>query len=85
MNKQVLEAKQATVSEIVSRAKEAQSITIAEYHGLSVAKIQELRRALRKEGAEMCVYKNSLVERAAKELGYELDDLLAGPNAIFFS
>jgi len=85
MNKQVLEAKQATVAEIVEKVKNSKSLTIAEYRGLSVAKIQELRRALRAEGAEMCVYKNSLLERASKELGYNIDDLLTGPNAVFFS
>lgn len=86
MNKSVLEAKQAVVSEIVEKAKAAGSITIAEYRGLTVAQIQELRRALKAENATMCVYKNSLVERAVNELGMEgLDDMLTGPNAIIFS
>lgn len=86
MNQQVLEAKQSVVAEIVEKAKDSQSVTIAEYRGLTVAQLQELRRALRAEGAEMCVYKNSLVERAVKELGYEgVDEALSGPNAIIFS
>jgi large subunit ribosomal protein L10 len=51
-----------------------------------VAQLQELRRALRAEGASMNVYKNSLVDRAADELGYaDLKQVLTGPNAIFFS
>ena len=53
MNQQVLEAKQNVVSEIVTKAKASGSITIAEYRGLTVAKLQELRRALRAEGAEL--------------------------------
>ena len=65
MNKEVLQAKQEIVSEIVSKAKASQTIVIAEYHGLTVSQIQELRRALGKENASMNVYKNSLVERAA--------------------
>lgn len=85
MNKQVLEAKQSVVKEIVDKAKDATTIVVAEYRGLTVAQIQELRRALRKEDAELCVYKNSLVERASEELGYEMKDLLSGPNAIIFS
>ena len=52
MNQQVLEAKQNVVKEIVEKAKAAQSVTIAEYRGLTVAQLQELRRALRKDGAE---------------------------------
>ena len=86
MNKEVLASKQAVVKEIADKAKAAKSLTIAEYRGLTVAQIQTLRRALREEKTEMCVYKNSLVERAVKELGYEgLDEYLSGPNALFFS
>ena len=86
MNKEVLASKQAVVKEITEKAKAAKSITIAEYRGLTVAQIQTLRRALREEKTEMCVYKNSLVERAVKDLGYEgLDEFLTGPNALFFS
>ena len=86
MNKEVLQAKQEIVSEIVSKAKASQTVVIAEYHGLTVSQIQELRRALGKENASMNVYKNSLVERAASELGYEdLKNVLSGPNAVFFS
>jgi len=86
MNQQVLEAKQSIVKEIVEKAQASQSITILEYRGLTVTQLQELRRALRKDGAELAVYKNSLVERAVKELGYEgVDEYLSGPNAIVFS
>ena len=86
MNKEVLEAKQSVVKEIVDKAKGSTTIVVAEYRGLTVAQIQELRRALRKEDSELCVYKNSLVERASDELGYaDLKQVLAGPNAIIFS
>ena len=86
MNKDVLQAKQETVSEIVSKAKDSSALVVAEYRGLTVEQIQELRRALRAEGASMNVYKNSLVERASDELGYaDLKQILTGPNAIFFS
>jgi large subunit ribosomal protein L10 len=86
MNKDVLQAKQDVVKEIVSKAKENSAIVVAEYRGLTVAQTQELRRALAAENASMFVYKNSLVERAADELGYsEFKELLSGPNAIIFS
>ena len=86
MNQQVLEAKQSVVKEIVDKAQNAQSLTVVEYRGLTVAQIQTLRRALREEGAEICVYKNSMAERAAKELGAEgLNEYLSGPNALVFS
>ena len=85
MNKEVLEAKQSVVKEIVEKAKGASTIVVAEYRGLTVSQLQELRRALRKEESELCVYKNSLVERAVGELGYDLNEVLSGPNAIIFS
>ena len=85
MNKEVLQAKQSVVKEIVEKANGATTIVVAEYRGLTVAQLQELRRALLKEDCELCVYKNSLVERASEELGYEMKDILSGPNAIIFS
>ena len=86
MNKDVLSAKQEIVSEIVEKAKANSGIVVAEYRGLTVAQLQVLRRALAAENASMNVYKNSLVERACDELGYtDLKEILAGPNAIFFS
>jgi large subunit ribosomal protein L10 len=48
--------------------------------------MQELRRALKAEGAQLTVFKNSLVERAVDELGYTgIKDTLVGPNAVIFS
>jgi large subunit ribosomal protein L10 len=86
MNKDVLLAKQEAVKEIVELAKNSNAVIVAQYRGLTVAQTQELRRALRAEGASMYVFKNSLVERASDELGYEgFNELLAGPNAFFFS
>ncbi len=86
MNKDVLQAKQEVVKEIVTKAKASSGLVVAEYRGLTVAQIQDLRRALAAEHASMNVYKNSLVERASEELGYaDLKQVLEGPNAIFFS
>ncbi len=86
MNKDVLQAKQEVVKEIVTKAKASSGLVVAEYRGLTVAQIQDLRRALAAEHASMNVYKNSLVERASDELGYaDLKQILEGPNAIFFS
>lgn len=86
MNKDVLLAKQEVVKEIVDKAKTSGGIVVCEYRGLTVDEIQQLRRALRAEKASLNVYKNSLVERAADELGYaDFKSLLTGPNAIVFS
>jgi len=86
MNQEVLKAKQEVVSEIVAKAKASSGLVVAEYRGLTVDEIQELRRALRAENATLAVYKNSLVERASDELGYaDLKQVLTGPNAVIFS
>ena len=85
MNQAVLNAKQEMVSEISSKIKESQSTVVVEYRGLSVAEVTELRRALRAEGVEMKVYKNTLASIAAENVGFgELKDSLTGPNAIAF-
>ena len=86
MNQEVLNAKQAVVSEITDKLKASQSAVVVEYRGLTVAEVSELRRNLRAENVEFKVYKNTMVERACKDLGYEaLDEALAGPNAFAFS
>lgn len=86
MNQAVLESKQVIVKEVADKAKASATIVVCEYRGLTVAQLEEIRRALRKENAELCVYKNSLVERAFNEIGYaDANSILSGPNAIIFS
>lgn len=85
MNKTVLESKQNVVSEIQGKFTNSGSTVVAEYRGLSVAEVTELRRKLRAEGVEMKVYKNTLASRAAEAAGYpELQEHLTGPNALAF-
>ena len=86
MNQKIIAAKEAMVNEVTESIKNSQSTTIVEYRGLTVAQLTELRRELRKEGAELKVYKNNLVLRASRELGYtDLESSLEGPNAVVFS
>ena len=86
MNKAVIEQKESLVNEISEELKNSASTIVVEYRGLTVEKISNLRRELRKEDASMKVYKNTIVSRAAKNVGYsELDSELTGPTAIVFS
>lgn len=86
MNQKVLESKQNIVSEIQEKLKNSSSSVVAEYRGLSVQEVTELRRSLRAEGVEFKVYKNTLATRAAEEAGFaELGSYLKGPNAIAFA
>ena len=85
MNQDVLKSKQSVVSEIADKFKNSSSTVVAEYRGLSVAEVTELRRSLRAEGVEMKVYKNTLAAKAADEAGYgDLKETLTGPNALVF-
>lgn len=81
-----IEKKQELVNQIAEEIKESSSIIIADYRGLNVAQVTELRDNMRNEGLTFKVYKNSLVRRAMKQAGIEgLDEVLTGPNAIAFS
>ncbi|MBQ3461924.1 MAG: 50S ribosomal protein L10 [Clostridia bacterium] len=85
MNQNVLKYKQGVVSEIQDKFKDSSSTVVAEYRGLSVAEITELRRTLRAEGVEMKVYKNTLASLAADAAGFsDLRNALTGPNALAF-
>ena len=80
----ILEQKKKTVDEIVDKLKNSESVIIFQYQGMSVADLSNLRRKLKEAQAEVKVYKNTLLKRAADELNINLDDFLAGPNAILF-
>ena len=86
MNKQIIAGKELVVSEITESIKSAQSVSVVEYRGLTVAQVEALRKELRGVGSEMKVFKNTLVTRAVDSLGYQdLEDTLVGPNAFVFS
>lgn len=57
---------------------------VVDYTGLKVDKFEELRKRLRAAGAEMHVYKNTLVKKAAERAGYpvEIGDVLTGQSAV---
>lgn len=85
MNKAIIDSKKAVVEVIANKFKAATSSIIVEYRGLSVAEVTQLRRDLRKENIEFKVYKNSMAQRAASEVGaQDLVSDLVGPNAIAF-
>ena len=63
------ENKKVVVSEIESLAKNAKSIVLVDYRGLSVAQATELRNDVRKAGGVYKVYKNRLMKIAFDKLG----------------
>jgi large subunit ribosomal protein L10 len=84
-NVKVLEEKQQMVSEITAKLKENTCTVVADYRGLTVSQVTQLRKTLREAGIEFQVLKNSLVRRATAEAELtELDEILTGPTAIAF-
>ena len=77
--------KVAVVDEVRERLSESSAAILTEYRGLRVADLEELRRALTAAGGDYKVFKNTLVRRAAHEVGLGvLEPLLVGPTAIAF-
>ena len=73
------------VAEIVEQLKNAESVVICSYSGLTVEQVTALRKKCRENEVNYCVLKNRLVKRALDELNITgLDDLLNGPNAFVF-
>lgn len=77
--------KATAVAELTERFQSSAGAVLADYRGLTVAQLAELRRALG-EHATFSVVKNTLTKIAATEAGVagELDGLLTGPSAIAF-
>ena len=81
-----VELKQPVVAEISEVIKDAQSVVVVDYRGLTVEQDTELRKALRAEGISYKVYKNTMMNFAFKGTDCEpLCQVLEGPNAIAVS
>jgi large subunit ribosomal protein L10 len=77
--------KQQVVEELTARLKAADTLLVADYRGLTMPQIDELRTRLLESGARFTVVKNTLTRRAAEAAGTEgLLTLLDGPSAIAF-
>jgi large subunit ribosomal protein L10 len=79
------EDKQKVVAELTDRLQSTQTLIVADYRGLTMPQIDDLRTELLKHGAKFTVVKNTLTRRAAEAAGAEhLLALLDGPTAIAF-
>ena len=81
-----VELKQPIVQEISENIKDAQSVVVVDYRGLTVAEDTQLRKALREAGVTYKVYKNTMIRFAAKGTAFEaLEPNLEGPTALAVS
>lgn len=81
-----VELKQPIVAEISECIKDAQSVVLVDYRGLTVEQDTELRKQLRAEGITYKVYKNTMMNFAFKGTDFEaLAPYLEGPSAVAIS
>lgn len=81
-----IEAKKAVVAEVSSVAQDAESAVAAEYRGLSVAEMTQLRIDARSADVYLRVVKNTLAKRAVAGTSFEcMSDSLTGPLLLAFS
>src|SRR4051812_47766214 len=78
------EEKAAIIDHLFKKVNASPFLFVVDYTGLTVQKFEELRKRLRGAGAEMRVYKNTLVKKAAERasLPGELGGALTGQTAV---
>jgi large subunit ribosomal protein L10 len=80
-----VDEKRKVVEKLAERMRGVDSMIVADYRGLTVTQIADVRSALREAGASFAVAKNTLARRAAEEAGQPLlVEMLQGPTAIAF-
>ena len=77
--------KERVVAELTERLRTSETLIVADYRGLTMTQIDDLRSKLLEHGARFAVVKNTLTRRAAEAAGADtLLALLEGPTAIAF-
>ena len=74
------------VKEISERYKKSNSLCFTKFLGLKSAELNDLRRSLKRQNAELKVFKNTLIKKALGEETNEenIDELVGGPTALVF-
>ena len=81
-----VELKKPIVDEISASIKDAQSVVLVDYRGLTVEQDTQLRKPFREAGVTYKVYKNTMIRFAAKGTAFEaLEPHLEGPTALAVS
>ena len=81
-NAKVLESKKAVVEALSTKMKEASSVVFVDYKGITVAQDTALRKQFHEAGVEYTVVKNTLTRFAAKDNGFDFDEVLNGTTAM---
>ena len=81
-NAKVLESKKVVVEALTGKIQEATSVVFVDYKGITVAQDTALRQQFREAEVEYSVVKNTLTRFAAKNAGYNFDEVLNGTTAM---
>lgn len=76
------------VKQLREKISQSKAVVVADYHGLNVNQVNDLRAKLSEQGMEMNVSKNTLLSIALKEENMEVKEFaqhLKGPTATFFA
>ena len=85
-SEKTLAKKQAVVTELASKLQDSAAGVLVDYKGITVADDTKLRRELREAGVDYFVVKNTLLERAAEQVGFgDLTTYLSGTSALAVS
>ena len=77
--------KERVVEQLAERLRSAETLMVADYRGLTMPEIDELRSRLLEAGARFTVVKNTLTKLAAEQAGTtDVLQLIEGPTAIAF-
>ena len=81
-NAKALESKKAVVETLTGKIQGATSVVFIDYKGINVAQDTELRKQFRDAEVEYTVVKNTLTRFAARNAGYDFDEVLNGTTAM---
>lgn len=84
-SEKILAKKQEVIDEIKETVKNASSVVLFAYRGLTDEESKSLRRSLRESGSNYKVYKNTLMARAFNDLDIDLNEHLKGSSALAYS
>ena len=83
IEKPVRAKQQKIMAEIKEKLENSASVIFADYRGLNVRSMVELRGTMREAGSSVRVYKNTMICRTLEELGITVDsDVVSGPTAL---
>lgn len=79
--------KQQIIDEVSADIKNSTAVYFADFLGLNVAQVNDLRSSLFKDEVKMKVVKNTLISRSLKDAGYEedMEEILSGSTALVFT